>query len=146
MSDPERKQQQVQHPLALTESLSPDDLEPITELASNVARIQPPLFLVALGGVVMGTTPSGGASPAAPLTPKDFPSVADRVKHKLQRARVQVKAMPDAARTISEQKEEIDELQKRVAKQLDVLRDMREAGLSFAREQQQKDKMEVEDH
>lgn len=63
-----------------------------------------------------------------PLAPKDIPSATDTLKHRLQRARVAVAALPDMERTVREQEEEITDLMERIRLQRDVLERLRIVG------------------
>ena len=67
------------------------------------------------------------------LTLKDVPTATDALKHKLQRARTQIRELPDMDRTIAQQEEEMAELEGRIARQRDMLRALREVGVRFAR-------------
>ena len=159
------------HPLELPENFSPDDIAVIPELREVLKRLQPPQSSTTLSGApgvaaaapsVTGTTPlptslgggagglhgaaGGGAAAASgggPITTKEFPAATDPIKHKLQRARRTIKELPDMARTIEEQDEEVRELQTRLAAQLAMLEKIKQMGLDFAKEQQQEDRMET---
>jgi RNA polymerase II transcription mediator complex subunit 9 len=50
------------------------------------------------------------------LDPKDLPTAALPIKHKIQKARAAVSALPDVDRTIEEQEDEIRELEERIEK------------------------------
>ncbi|KAF7505525.1 hypothetical protein GJ744_000687 [Endocarpon pusillum] len=56
-----------------------------------------------------------------PLDPKDLPQAAVPIKLKIQKARAAVSAMPDVGRSIEEQGDEIQELQKRIGRLRGVL-------------------------
>jgi len=59
------------------------------------------------------------------------------LKHKIQRARAEAKALPDVDRSIEEQEEEMRELEDKIEKQKEVLRMLAELGrgLKDSREQ-----------
>jgi hypothetical protein len=151
MATPQRQRQE------LPDGLSPDDIDSLTELAALLGRVQPPQSTTTLSGpaggataaAVTGTTPlptgpTGGGGDSAPIALKDFPAATDHLKHKLQRARAAVQALPDMGRTLAEQRAEIAELEAREAKQREVLARLRSVGLQFAREQQEgADRMEM---
>lgn len=89
------------------------------------------------GGSV--TTPAagsaaGGAGAGKKLTFKDVPGATDGIKHKLQKARGQVRALPDMSRTVGEQEKEIAELEARIERQRNLLERLREGGLAFGKE------------
>lgn len=65
---------------------------------------------------------------SAALTTKDIPIATDQLKHRLQRARVQVGMLPDVDRTIEEQEDEISELEEKIRRQREVLERLRDAG------------------
>lgn len=130
---PTRMPQQSQPPpLALPPTLSPDTLDALTELAAIVARLRPPQSLP--GGITVNT-PGAAATPAAgigvgglsgaTISIKDVPNATDAVKHKLQRARAQIKALPDMARTIEEQRETMAQLEETIRLQQEVLSALR---------------------
>jgi hypothetical protein len=75
------------------------------------------------------TTAAGNAD--APLTIKEIPAATDRLKHKLQKARVQIRALPDMQRSIAQQEAEMRELEGRIARQKEVLDRLRELGVGF---------------
>lgn len=77
-----------------------------------------------------GGTASGGAGGALAL--KDVPAATDSLKHKLQRARAQVRALPDMGRGVAEQEAEIEQLEARAAAQRAVLARLREVGMRFS--------------
>ncbi len=69
-------------------------------------------------GAGTGTTPSQSATPNAGGTAngggisfKELPAATDNLKHKLQRARVAVRSLPDVSRSIKQQEAEIAELE-----------------------------------
>ncbi|CAI0655877.1 unnamed protein product, partial [Colletotrichum noveboracense] len=79
------------------------------------------------------------------LSLKDVPAQTDALKHKLQRARVQMRALPDMERTTAEQEDEIKELEERIKMQREVLDRLREAGVKFGHDEGGGgDKMETE--
>ncbi|KAF9872785.1 hypothetical protein CkaCkLH20_09648 [Colletotrichum karsti] len=143
------------HPLELPSTLSPDALDTLTELTGILTRLRTAIQTSGTTGGITGSTPAGtgpgatpnplGASPNAPLSLKDVPPQTDALKHKLQRARVQMRALPDMDRSTAEQEEEIRELEERIAMQREVLDRLREAGVRFGHEEGGKgDKMETE--
>ena len=124
------------HPLALPDTLTPDSLDVLTELASILERIRPPQSTVSLSGAgagVTGTTPlpSSSAAPDGQVSLKDLPAATDPLKHKIQKARAQIKALPDMERTIPEQEEEISELKAKLEEQKQVLERLRQRGKEF---------------
>ncbi|CAI6093502.1 unnamed protein product [Clonostachys chloroleuca] len=136
------------HPLALPPSFSPDTLDVLTELYNVLQKVhetareslqnqeQDP----ATGAPKLPTstsTPSAAAMTAGGdgkrLTFKDVPNATDGIKHKLQRAREQVRGLPDMSRTVAEQDAEMRELEARIEKQRALLERLREDGLAFGK-------------
>ncbi|KXH41798.1 hypothetical protein CNYM01_08679 [Colletotrichum nymphaeae SA-01] len=152
------------HPLELPPTLSPDALDTLTELTGILTRLRTAIQTSgsssSIGGALTtGATPAGtgatpnplgfaaggAASPNAPLSLKDVPAQTDALKHKLQRARTQMRTLPDMERTVDEQEEEIKELEERIRMQREVLDRLREAGVKFGHEEGGRgDKMETE--
>ncbi|KAK3385003.1 RNA polymerase II transcription mediator complex subunit 9-domain-containing protein [Podospora didyma] len=83
------------------------------------------------GGTTIGSTPLPGGGGAGMLSVKELPAATDNLKHKLQRARVAVKSLPDVGRTIAQQEAEIAELEERGRKQVAMLAKIKEEGLQF---------------
>lgn len=142
------------HPLALPQTLSPDALDTLTEMAAIVSRLRTAIHASSSAGGLPGSTPaaatttgatptvtgSGGGGAGSPssvgggrvaLALKDVPTATDTLKHKLQRARLQVKALPDMGRAVADQEAEIRELEARIARQREVLDTLRAAGADF---------------
>jgi predicted RNase H-like nuclease (RuvC/YqgF family) len=72
------------------------------------------------------------------LSIKDIPPATDELKHKLQRARLQVKELPDVDRSVEEQAAEIKELEDKIRRQREVLVELKEVGLQAKREREQR--------
>ncbi|KAF3805631.1 hypothetical protein GCG54_00005670 [Colletotrichum gloeosporioides] len=143
------------HPLELPSTLSPDALDTLTELTGILTRLRTAIQTSGAAGGITGATPAAsgpgatpntlGASPNTPLSLKDVPAQTDALKHKLQRARVQMRALPDMERTTAEQEDEIKELEERITMQREVLDRLREAGVKFGHDEGGGgDKMETE--
>ncbi|KAK1673966.1 RNA polymerase II transcription mediator complex subunit 9-domain-containing protein [Colletotrichum godetiae] len=149
------------HPLELPPTLSPDALDTLTELTGILTRLRTAIQTSGsssvVGGLTTGATPAGtgpgatpnplgsAASPNAPLSLKDVPAQTDALKHKLQRARTQMRTLPDMERTVDEQEEEIKELEERIRMQREVLDRLRDAGVKFGHDEGGRgDKMETE--
>jgi hypothetical protein len=86
-------------------------------------------------------TPTAAGAAGKKLTFKDVPGATDGIKHKLQKAREQVRALPDMERTVAEQQTEIEELEARIERQTALLGRLKEGGLAFGREVA--DRMEI---
>ncbi|KAH8903234.1 hypothetical protein BR93DRAFT_971754 [Coniochaeta sp. PMI_546] len=123
-------------------SLSPDAFSPLPELSTILSRLRPPpssntLNPLASPAPASQPTPSAAtplpttAASTGPLSLKEVPAATDPIKHRLQRARQQVRALPDIGRTVEEQEREIDELQGRIRQQKEVLKMLREVGIHF---------------
>lgn len=57
-----------------------------------------------------------------------MPLATDGLKHKIQRARGEAKALPDMDRSIVEQEEELAELQEKIERQKEVLKMLADLG------------------
>ncbi|WYZ34130.1 hypothetical protein EsH8_I_000406 [Colletotrichum jinshuiense] len=133
------------HPLELPSTLSPDALDTLTELTGILTRLRTAIQASGAVGGITGATPAGtgpgatpnplGTSPNAPVSLKDVPAQTDALKHKLQRARTQMRALPDMDRSIAEQEEEIGQLEERIRMQREVLDRLRDAGVKFGHEE-----------
>ncbi|KAK2595549.1 hypothetical protein QQS21_006723 [Conoideocrella luteorostrata] len=123
-----------QHPLALPATLSPDDLDALSELSIVLAKVR--AGIQSSNGILTGSgaTPGGAATQGQQLSFKDVPGATDGLKHKLQHAQAQVRALPDMDRSIEEQDREIRDLEARIEKQRALLERLRERGLRFGKE------------
>lgn len=139
------------HPLALPPAFSPDTLDVLTELYNVLQKVhetareslqnqeQDPSAAAAAPKLPTSTsTPSASAvatvgGDGKRLTFKDVPNATDGIKHKLQRAREQVRGLPDMSRTVAEQDAEMRELEARIEKQRALLERLREEGLAFGK-------------
>lgn len=127
--------------LALPPTLSPDSLDALSELAIVLAKVR--TSIQSSAGLATGATPSSTAAAIAggqPLSFKDVPGATDALKHKLQHARAEVRALPDMDRTAAEQRREIVELEARIVTQRALLDRLRNDGLRFGKDG---DKMEM---
>ena len=115
------------HPLALPPAFSPDTLDALTELSIVLAKVR--AGIQSSTGITTGATPGGPSSNGQTLSFKEVPGATDGLKHKLQRARAQVRVLPDMGRTIQEQTEEMRDLEKKIEMQRALLQRLRdEAG------------------
>lgn len=125
------------HLLQLPASLSPDGLDALSELSLVLAKVR-------TGIQSSPADPPAAAAAAAAegqqLSFKDVPGATDGLKHKVQHARAQVKALPDMDRSVEDQNKEISELEMRIAKQKSLLERLREAGTQFGKDA---DKMDM---
>ena len=112
------------HPLALPPAFSPDTLDALTELSIVLAKVR--AGIQSSTGLTTGATPGGPTSNGQTLSFKDVPGATDGLKHKLQRAREQVRALPDMERTIEEQVEEMRDLEARIEKQKALLQKLKD--------------------
>lgn len=117
-----------QHPLALPPTFSPDDLDALSELSIVLAKVR--AGIQSSTDIATGTAATNGQQ----LSFKDVPGATDGLKHKLQHARAQVRALPDMDRSIDEQELEISELEARIKQQRALLDRLRDAGVSFAKD------------
>lgn len=138
----------------LPSGLSPDSIDVPSELYTVLSRVRytdkngasatsgdgehsKPGTNTPAGGP-SGATPAGGADAAAgasgskPLATKDLIAATDPLKHKIQRARAAVHTLPDVDRTISQQEAEIREWEEKIARQREVLQQLKEFGIQFS--------------
>ncbi|KUJ10641.1 uncharacterized protein LY89DRAFT_247479 [Mollisia scopiformis] len=131
----------------LPDGLSPDCLDTIPVLSAILARLQPPQN----ANVPASTagSPPAAATPklvkdlengTGPLTVNQIPIAADGIKSRLQKARAQVKQLPDMERSIAEQEQEMRELEEKIKKQRAALVHLKEVGSAIKREREQKEK------
>ncbi len=122
----------TQQPPSLTnlpEGLSPDSLDTLPVLSALLQRLQNPQSAntgASTAGTPPAATPSQLAAGTGPITLKDVPAATDEMKHKLQRARAQIKMLPDVQRTIAEQEEEMKHLEAKIKEQREMLKHLRE--------------------
>ncbi|OAQ96002.1 hypothetical protein LLEC1_03850 [Akanthomyces lecanii] len=116
--------------LALPPTLSPDSLDALSELAIVLAKVRTSIQSSTTTAVAGGQ----------PLSFKDVPGATDALKHKLQHARAEVRALPDMDRTDEEQRREIAELEARIVTQRALLERLRDDGLRFGKDG---DKMDI---
>ncbi|GKT99454.1 microtubule-associated protein [Fusarium langsethiae] len=114
------------HPLALPPTFSPDTLDALSELSLVLARVR--AGIQSSAGITTEPAPgtTGNNAPGPTLSFKDVPGATDGLKHKLQRARAQVRGLPDMDRSIAEQNDEIRELETRIEKQRALLQRLRD--------------------
>jgi hypothetical protein len=122
------------HPLALPTTLSPDDLDALSEISIVLAKVR--AGIQSSNGLTSGAdaTPSGVNTHGQQLSFKDVPGATDGLKHKVQHARAQVRALHDMDRSIEEQNREINELEGQIERQHALLQSLRQAGLNFGKD------------
>ena len=123
------------NPIPLPEALNPDSIDILPVLAEILSRLQN-LSSDTTTGATPSATPAQGATSTGVITTKDLPSATDELKHKLQKARSQVKELPDIQRGVKDQEEEIERLEKRIRRQKEVLENLRGVGESARRERE----------
>ncbi|KAL5614971.1 uncharacterized protein BROUX77_000808 [Berkeleyomyces rouxiae] len=135
------QQQPPQHPMALPETLSPDFLDPVSDLAVTLECLQAILNPHTDPSLSDLSGPQESADPDAskPILAKDLPTATDPLKHKLKKARTQVLLLPDMNRTIEDQEEEIVDLEKRIRQQQQILEKLKAGGVDIVSESQQSD-------
>ncbi|PHH79333.1 hypothetical protein CDD80_5096 [Ophiocordyceps camponoti-rufipedis] len=119
--------------------LSPDDLDALSELSLVLAKVRAGLHSSSqssTSGPPPPTQPQSHASTAQQqqLSFKDVPGATDGMKHKLQHARAQVRALPDMGRSVEEQRTEIAQLEARILQQRALLESLREGGARFGKD------------
>ncbi|ELR10275.1 hypothetical protein GMDG_04661 [Pseudogymnoascus destructans 20631-21] len=128
-------------PTTLSDNLSPAMLDTIPVLTSILSRVQPPTSSNAPGASPMPATsfgtPSSTSKPSssqlrpdatAALSTKEIPAATDALKHRLQRARVEVAQLPGIGMSIEEQEVEIRALESRIREQRAALNSLSEVG------------------
>jgi small-conductance mechanosensitive channel len=112
-------------------------------LSALLSRLQNPsstAHTASASGSPPAASPSQLASGTGPLSIKDIPSATDELKHNLQRARLQIKELPDMDRSVEEQEVEIRELEEKIRRQREVLVGLRDVGLQAKKEREQREK------
>lgn len=122
----------------LPDGLSPDAIDILPVLSALLARLKDPSTGASTAGSPPETSPSQLASGTAPLTIKDIPAATDELKHKLHRAKVQVKELPDIDRSIEEQEEEMREWEEKIARQRETLDALKQVGLKAKAEREER--------
>ena len=122
-------------PYNLPPGLTADSLDTLPILSSLLSRLQNPAAALTSGSP-SAASPSQLAAGTGPLTIKDIPTATDGLKHKIQKARAQVKELPDMDRSIKDQEEEIRELEAKIARQREVLEGLRDVGLAMKRKRE----------
>lgn len=126
------------HPHSLPPDLSPDDLDALSELSLVLAKVRAGLSSSSssTSGHPPPTQTQSHASTAQQqqLSFKDVPGATDGLKHKLQHARAQVRALPDMGRSVEEQRAEIAQLEARIRQQRALLESLREGGARFGKD------------
>ena len=117
------------------EALNPDSIDTLPVLAEILSRLQN-LSSDTTTGATPSTTPSQGVASTGVITTKDLPTATDGLKHKLQKARGQVRELPDIQRSVKDQEEEIERLEERIRRQKEVLGQLRVVGESARRERE----------
>lgn len=117
------------HALSLPQSFPPDTLDTLTDLSTILQKVH----ATAQESLSDPQSQTQKPADASKLTFKDVPNATDPIKHKLQRAREQVRQLPDMGRTVQEQDKEIAELEARILRQRELLNRLREGGLAFGR-------------
>lgn len=130
----------AQDPLTLPPALSPDSLDSLTELTTILTRLRTTIQATPGPSGIPGSTPAGTGASAAPsrdgaLSLKDVPAATDHIKHKLQKARTQVRALPDMERGMGEQEAEMAELEERIRLQREALATLKGGGARFSAEE-----------
>ncbi|KYK54854.1 putative microtubule-associated protein [Drechmeria coniospora] len=133
-----------QNALGLPPSLSPDDLDSLSELSTVLAKVR--AGIQSSSGITTDTTTSGSSATrnatagtgiqgnGEQLSFKDVPGATDALKHKLQHARAQVRTLPDMTRSLDEQRCEMKELEERIKLQRALLESLREGGVRFGKD------------
>jgi len=67
-----------------------------------------------------------------------LPTATDGLKHKLQKARSQVRELPDIQRSVKDQDEEIARLEEKIQRQKEVLEELRAVGENARKERAMK--------
>jgi hypothetical protein len=123
----------------LPEGLSPDSIDILPVLSAVLSRLKDPSTATAsTSGSPPAASPSQLTSGSGPLTIKDIPAATDELKHKLHRAKLQIKELPDIDRTIQEQEEEIAEWEDKIRRQRETLEALKQVGLAAKMEREER--------
>ena len=116
-------------PQSITPSTASLEIDTLPVLYALLSRLQTPTSSGPAGSPP-AATPSNHTvlDPTAPLRVKDIPIATDGIKHNLQKARKEVKGLPDVERTIVEQEEEIKELEEKIREQREVIKRLADVG------------------
>lgn len=128
---------------ALPGGLTPDSIDVPSELTQILSRVRYSDKNSQQQQQQQQAPSAGGAADpaaAAPIPIKDLPAAIDPLKHKIQRARAAVHALPDVRRTIPEQEAEAAALRARIERQHAALLQLKEFGLRFAAENGDRDR------
>jgi hypothetical protein len=131
------------HALALPPTFSPDNLDVLSHLSTILSEVRSTLQTST--GIDPSDPNSSDANTGQPqqgLSFKDVARASDGLKHKLQKAREQVRALPDMKRGVEEQEAEIEMLEARIERQRKLLERLREGEFGKA-EIDEGDKMET---
>lgn len=123
---------------ALPEGLTADSIDTLPVLSAILSRLQNPSpnANASTSASPSAASPSQLANGTSTLTIKDIPAATDELKHKLHKAREQVKELPDLQRSMPEQDVEIRELEERIREQRRVLESLRDVGLRLKKERE----------
>ena len=124
---------------SLPAGLTADSIDTLPILSSLLSRLQNPAAASTSGSPPPAASPSQVAAGTGPLTIKDIPTATDGLKHKIQKARAQIRELPDMDRSIGEQEEEMRELEAKIAKQMEVLEGLKDVGVAMRREREQRE-------
>jgi len=132
----------------LPEGLNPDSIDTVPILSALLSRLPDSSSTVpttSTAGSPPAGSPSNLATGTGPLGVKDIPLATNEIKHKFQRARAQIKELPDIERSLEEQEEEIRDLEEKIARQRAVLAGLRDVGLEAKKEREimEKDVMQT---
>jgi cell division protein FtsB len=122
--------------LALPSNFSPDTIDVLTELSTVLTKVHAGLqSSTGLATDPATQTQAQQQQQQQQLSFKDVPGATDGIKHKLQRAREHVAALPDMGRTLAEQEEEMAQLRARMDRQRALLERLRDGGVAFAKDE-----------
>lgn len=122
----------TQPTLALPPTLSPDSLDALSELSLVIAKVR--------AGIQSSASDPPPTASGGQISFKDLPGATDALKHKIQSARSQVKALPDMDRTVEQQTAEIERLEEKIKLQQQLLERLREDGAKLGKDA---DKMDI---
>jgi hypothetical protein len=137
--------QSTPQPSSLSETISPDSIDTLPVLSALLSRLET-TSANATTASTAGSPPAATPTPSqlvsgtGPLRIKDIPAGTDELKHKLQKARAQVKELPDIHRSVADQEQEIRELEERITRQRSVLEGLRDVGVQARREREERER------
>lgn len=117
----------------LPEGLTPSSLDTIPVLSSLTCRLQNSSSINSSSTTASPQLTTGTGL----LAFKDIPPATDRLKHQQQKARKEIRQLPDVDRTIEEQEAEIRDLEDKIRQQKNMILELKRMGQITRKEMEQ---------